>query len=173
MERGSFLVAICVLMTSTAWAQESSKHECHVFVADFANTLAALKENQAPPPGADTTLGRFQPALDLNKPTTQWYSWPGRDLVISATVLYTQRSLPLSKYAMTLAIAVAKGPVPNALADNGAAVAAVSLEPDTFIVSVRQRLLLGGKPWVVGLQCQTRTDEARKRQLEEYQEREQ
>jgi len=119
----------------------------------------------------DLTIGRFQVAPALKAVTTESYLLPGTDLVVSASVLYTERSLPLSKYAVTLAVVLAKGPVPNAIEDTGAALAETSLEPDTFIVSVRQRFLLEGKPWMVGVQCQMMTDEDRKRQIREYQEK--
>lgn len=72
---------------------------------------------------------------------------------------------------MSLGVAVGKRPVPNAIADPTAALAEVDLEIDTFIVRVKKGLLIDETPWIVGLQCQTMTNEARQQQLRESNEK--
>ncbi len=157
MKIGALLSLSLLLPIQTVKAQISDKHACHVFVAEPVT------------PGTDVTLGRFDVVPKLNAPTTKSFTWRGRDLVVTATILYTERSLPLSKYSMTVGVVATKTAVPDAITDPTAAATQVSLEPDTFIVKVRQGILLAGKRWVVGVQCQTMTDEARQQKIQEQQ----
>jgi hypothetical protein len=178
MIRRSVLALAClslIVAPRPAEAEEPRKHECQVYAASldalddleraFQAATVTGKDYERLMREVEKDLGHFQSVVAEEVSTTKSFPLAGTDRIVTVTVYYTDESVPLSGGSMSLAIVVAKAPVKNALVEPGGALAEVDIEPDTFVVRVKQIAVIDGKNWVVGAECQCMSTEERKRQI--------
>lgn len=70
-----------------------------------------------------------------------------------------------SSESMWQGLAVTKEPVENAILAPGASITEVNFDDATYKVRTKQRVLVEGKAWVVGLECQCMTIAERRKRI--------
>ncbi len=169
------LVIAFVGWSSAGSGAQPGMHDCHVYAVDLAEGEKLLRQMMAHPDTnsselqktaqkVEKILGKFKAEVGEEVATTRSYQLPGTDLTVTATVFYTDESMDLSD-SILLGLVIAKGSVDNAIQAPGASVAEVNYEKTTYKVRATQRLLIQGRPWVVGLECQCMSAERREQQL--------
>ena len=158
------LLAGCLLLLSTLTAHaQGSPDACHVYLIDqkvaqkaFDNLGGAEneREQEALMSAGVTILGQFSTIHGEEELTTRTFRIPRSNMIITATVFYTDEIMPTKHGAsMLLGLAVAGQPQKSALAAQSNAVTEV---PDTYdidLVRVKQNINVNGHTYLVGLQC--------------------
>jgi hypothetical protein len=136
---------------------------CHVYVVDVAKARKALDEyHDTGNPEADTkTLAsaqtvftEFTAVVGEEVLTTKTYQFPGSNLVITASVYYTDESMASSEGAdsMLLGIAVSAKAQEDATTSEDNAVAEMTLN-ERDIVRAKKFLRVNGRLYLVGIEC--------------------
>ena len=96
-------------------------------------------------------LGDFQSQMGEEEMTTRAFKISGSALTFTATVYYTDESLP-GDLAL-LCVAVSKKESRNACGENDNSMAELTLADGVRIVRVKKQILLRGRIFVAGLEC--------------------
>jgi hypothetical protein len=159
IRRFSFVLLIIALVSSAALAQ-SSGDSCHVY---FVDVSAAEKAYKSLPSNATQEaqakalssvmkiLGEFQTVVGEEELTTKSYPFPDSKLMITASVFYTDESMPAD--SMMLGLVVSDKALKDALSAPNNAVAEINYNENMKIVRVRKYLEVSGHNYLVGLQC--------------------
>ncbi len=134
---------------------------CHVYVVDVKKAEKAFEEyfdkrgQKAPPPGGaaagETVFPEFYTTVGEEDLTTQTYPFPGSKLFITARVFYTDESMPAE--SMLVGVGVSDKAQHEDMWLENMAVAEVSYDERTNIVRAKQRLKVGGRLYLVGIEC--------------------
>ena len=159
IRRFSFALLMIALVSGAALAQ-SRADACHVY---FVDVSAAEKAYKSLPANATQEaqakalssvmkiLGEFQAVVGEEELTTKTYPFPDSKLVITASVFYTDESMPAE--SMMLGLVVSDRALKDALSAPNNAVAEVNYNENTKIFRVRKYVELNGHNYLVGLQC--------------------
>ena len=159
IRRFSFALLMIALVSGAALAQNSAD-ACHVY---FVDVSAAEKAYKSLPANATQEaqakalssvmkiLGEFQTIVGEEELTTKTYPFPDSKLVITASVFYTDESMPAA--SMMLGLVVSDRALKDALSAPDNAVAEVNYNENTKIFRVRKYVELNGHNYLVGLQC--------------------
>lgn len=154
------LVAMMIAVLSVAALAQSNGDACHVY---FVDVSAAEKAYKSLPANATQEaqakalasvmkiLGEFQAVVGEEELTTKSYPFPDSKLVITASVFYTDESMPAE--SMMLGLVVSDKALKDALSAPNNAVAEVNYNESTKIFRVRKYLEVNGRNYLVGLQC--------------------
>jgi hypothetical protein len=158
--RKLILVAMVIAVLSGAALAQSNSDACHVY---FVDVSAAEKAYKSLPANATQEaqakalasvmkiLGEFQAVVGEEELTTKSYPFPDSKLLITASVFYTDESMPAE--SMMLGLVVSDKALKDALSAPNNAVAEVNYNESTKIFRVRKYLELNGHNYLVGLQC--------------------
>jgi hypothetical protein len=168
------ILSIILLLMAAASALAQPKGDaCHVYLIDSeaaqnaaeAYERATTDEQRARAvSGGVKVLGEFPAKVGEEELTTKTFAFPGSNLVITASVFYTDEMMrsATSSDSMLLGIAVADRAQENALIAPGNAVAEVTLNEGTDAVRVKTNVQVKGRSFLVGLQCNRKQPPARK-----------
>jgi hypothetical protein len=163
-----------LLIVSSAVVAQSSSDACHVYLIDNGLAQKAMEKydkatteqerEKASNNGWVRILGEFSPQVGEEELTTKSFMLPGSKSVVTASVYYTDEMMPsvTSADSMLLGIVVADKAQDNALSAPHNAVAEVTYNQHTDTVRVKTAIKIGGRDFLVGLQCQHQTSPAEK-----------
>lgn len=159
IKRFSFGLLLMALISSAAIAQTGGD-ACHVYVVDVKAaekayaSLGASASQEAQAKALSSVmkiLGEFSTVIGEEELTTKTYPFPDSKLIITASVFYTDESMPAD--SMMLGLAVSDKALKDALSAPNNAVAEVNYDQNTRIVRVRKYLDVNGRSYLIGLQC--------------------
>lgn len=148
-----------MLISASATAQGTAD-ACHVYWVDVKAAQAAFDKlganasSQAQARALSSVmkiLGEFTTKVGEEELTTRSFSFPESRQVITASVYYTDESMPAN--SMMLAIVISDKAQESALSSANNAVAEVSYDEDAMTVRVRKYVEMNGRFFLVGLQC--------------------
>lgn len=154
------LIAVMITVFSSAALAQSNADSCHVY---FVDVSAAEKAYKSLPSNATQEaeakalasvmkiLGEFTTVIGEEESTTKSYPFPGSKLVITASVFYTDESMPAE--SMMLGLVVSDKALKDALSAPNNAVAEVNYNENTKIFRVRKYVEVNGHNYLIGLQC--------------------
>lgn len=158
----ALMLLLAISFSSTTSAQSNSD-ACHIYLVDVKAAQKAYESldpnaNQAAQAKALSSgvkiLGEFTTIVGEEELTTKTYPFPNSKLVVTASVYYTDESMPVS--SMMLAIVVSDKPFKSALRESNNAVAEVSYDDHPKIARVRKYLDVDGRSYLIGLQCNSK-----------------
>jgi hypothetical protein len=167
MRRFGLIAVMVAVLSNTALAQ-SNGDSCHVY---FVDVSAAEKAYTSLPPNATEEaqakalssvmkiLGEFTTVVGEEELTTKSYPFPDSKLMITASVFYTDESMPAE--SVMLGLAVSDKALKDALSAPNNAVAEVNYNENTKIVRVRKYMEVNGRSFLIGLQCNHKATSAK------------
>jgi hypothetical protein len=162
------LIAVMIVVLSGAALAQSNGDSCHVY---FVDVSAAEKAYKSLPPDATQEaqakalssvmkiLGEFTTVVGEEELTTRSYPFPDSKLTITASVFYTDESMPAE--SMMLGLVVSDKALKDALSAPNNAVAEVNYNENTKIFRVRKYVEVNGHNYLVGLQCNHKATSAK------------
>ncbi|HBY58850.1 MAG TPA: hypothetical protein DEH78_03450 [Solibacterales bacterium] len=149
--------------------------DCHVYAVNLNEAERAIRtflqnpnakpeDLKAQAAKSERTLGAFKAPIAEELTTTKSFPFPGTKLTVTATFFYTDETMAFAE-SLWLGLYTGRRAVANALTEPGASIVEVNFDIYTYKVLAKQRMVLDGEPWVIGLQCQTMTDEERRKRL--------
>ncbi|MDQ3817047.1 MAG: hypothetical protein M3362_05080 [Acidobacteriota bacterium] len=159
MKRFGIITVMLLSVSRLAFAQSNSD-QCHVYLVDVKAAEQAYKSlpaNASPEAQAKSLasvmkiLGVFPAKISEEELTTRSFPFPNSKLVITASVFYTDESMPGD--SITLALSVSDKAERDAASAQNNAVAEVNYSANTRVVRVRKRVDVNGRNFLVGLQC--------------------
>jgi hypothetical protein len=142
---------------------EKGTARCHVYAVDteggkrLMEAMQAgkltLEEAKAKVPELEKRLPAFNAPIAEEQPVTRHFDLPGTPLKISATVMFTDESMPVAVNSLWLGLAVGNEKVADALTATGAVIA-----EDTYKLLVKTKRLIDNRQWVIGAECQLVSD---------------
>ncbi len=156
-------VLTVLIATSLAGAQTRSD-VCHVYVVDVAKaTKAARSFRESGDAKADakalavgqTVLPEFRPVIGEEELTTKTYRFPGSNLIITASVYYTDESMASvhGTDSMLVGIVVSPRAQTDAISAENNAVAEVTYGDNVDTVRAKKYLKIKGRLYLVGIEC--------------------
>ena len=154
------LAILMLLLISVATVAQGNTDACHVYWVDVKAAQQAfenLGRNATPQAQARALssvmkiLGEFTAKIAEEELTTKSFPFPDSKQVITASVYYTDESMPHS--SVMLAIVIADKAQESALSSANNAVAEVNYDENTKAVRVRKYVEMNGRFFLVGLQC--------------------
>jgi hypothetical protein len=166
--RKFILIAVMITVLASAALAQGDADSCHVY---FVDVSAAEKAYTSLPPNATQEaqakalssvmkiLGEFTTVVGEEELTTKSYPFPDSKLVITASVFYTDESMPAE--SMMLGIVVSDRALKNALSAPNNAVAEINYNENTKIVRARKYMEVNGRSFLIGLQCNHKATSAK------------
>jgi hypothetical protein len=163
-----FVTCLTLLVSGASFAQANTD-ACHVYWVDVKAAQQAfenLGRNASPQAQARAlssvmkVLGEFTAKVAEEELTTRTFPFPDSKQVITASVYYTDESMPAT--SMMLAIAISDKAQESALSSPNNAVAEVNYDENTKAVRVRKYVEMNGRFFLVGLQCNSKAAAAPK-----------
>ena len=154
-------LASCMLLLIPVLSVEGEcADSCHVYAVDV---LAAQKAYERFKPSGDdakdkkaletgtTILGTFSTKVGEEELTTKTYRLPGSRLIVTASVFYTDESMP--RDSILLGLAISEKPEADAIGALNNAVAEAAYDDHFEAVRVKRLAIIEGRRWLVGLEC--------------------
>lgn len=164
-------VLILLAASSVAFAQ-SNDDVCHVYVVDVAVSSKALDNfRETGNPEADaktlsagqTLFPEFRTSFQEENLTTKHYPFPNSKLIITASVYYTDESMPsygngkydVNDQSILIGIIVSKKAQESALTAStpNSAITEVTYDEWTNKVRAKQYVKVRGRLYLVGIEC--------------------
>lgn len=167
---------ILVTFLACGVAAQTRADTCHVYVLDLAKSSRALKAAEKAESeeavaralsAAQTTFPEFQPKIGEEELTTRHYPFPGNELVITASVYYTDESMASHgegatgsrNDSMLIGIVVANRGKASAIEPQaGNAITEVTYDQYTNKIRAKQYVKVRGRLYVVGIECDCMAD---------------
>jgi hypothetical protein len=158
------VVAALFLSASVAAVAQNNSDSCHIYLVDVKAAEQAYKSlppNASPEVQARALasvmkiLGVFPTKVAEEELTTKTFPFPDSKLVITASVFYTDESMPAD--SITLGLVVSDKAEKNAISAPNNAVSEVNYDGNTKIVRVRKYVDVNGRNFLVGLQCDSKS----------------
>ena len=155
------LIAVVLLCASGSVPAQNSSDSCHVYLVDVKaaqKTYETLAPNASPEAQAKALasvmkiLGVFPAVVGEEEMTTKSFPVPESKLIITASVFYTDESMPTD--SMTLGLVVSNRAEKDAISAPNNAVSEVNYDGNTKMVRVRKYVDVNGRNFLVGLQCE-------------------
>jgi hypothetical protein len=169
MKRTIF-TGLLVLLTSAAAAAQAKPQAqptgdaCHVYVVDVKKAekffeeysekggRTALPQTAAEAARAgEVVFPEFYTTVGEEDLTTKTYPFPGSKLFIIARVFYTDESMPAE--SMLVGVGVSEKEKHEDMWLENMAVAEVAYNEQTNVVRAKQRLKVGGRLYLLGVEC--------------------
>ncbi|MCA1566207.1 MAG: hypothetical protein LC803_11330 [Acidobacteria bacterium] len=154
-----------MLLLSNVAVAQSQSDACHVYVVDVAKARKAFENfRETGNAQADakamsvgqTLFPEFRTVIGEEELTTKTYPFPGSNLVITASVFYTDESMPAE--SMLLGIVVSNKAQANAISAEENAVAEVVYDEHTDIVRAKKYMNVRGRSYLVGVECRCKEE---------------
>lgn len=154
----SLMIAIFIALglASTIKAQSDV---CHVYVVDSALAErydnASEKERARLAKAAQTLFPKFQPKVGEEELTTKTYRFPRSKLIITASVFYTDESLPSVKSADSIIVGIVVSPkkLREAFDTDNNAIAEATYTSEPLTIRTRKFVRVNHRSYVVGIEC--------------------
>jgi hypothetical protein len=163
-----FVIWLALLISRTSFAQGSTD-ACHVYWVDVKAAQQAFESlgknatRQAQARALSSVmriLGEFTAKVGEEELTTRSFPFPDSKQVITASVFYTDESMPHE--SVMLAVVISDKAQESALSAPNNAVAEVNYDQNTKAVRVRKYVEMQGRFFLVGLQCNRKVSPASK-----------
>jgi len=154
----SVIVAIFIGLSLAATAR-AQRDVCHVYVVDTALARqyedASEKERERLAKMAQTIFPEFRPTIGEEELTTKTYRFPRSKLIITASVFYTDESLPSVKSAdsILVGIVVSSKKQREALSADNNAVAEATYTSEPITVRAKTFVRVSNRSYAVGIEC--------------------
>jgi hypothetical protein len=167
--KGLGLAIMMGALTSITAIAQSATDACHVYVVDVKAAQKAyesLGSNSSQEAQAKALasvmkiLGEFPAIVGEEELTTKSFLFPESKLVVTASVFYTDESMPAD--SITLGLVVSDKAVKDAIGAPNNAAAEANYTEQTKIVRVKKYVEVNGRSFLVGLQCDHRSQNAPK-----------
>jgi hypothetical protein len=156
--------ALFILMILTVATAQTRVDRCHVFVVDVKKAGKAINGfRETGNAGIDAkavSIGQkmfpeFRPLIGEEELTTKTYRFPRSNLIITASVFYTDESMASSQTndSMLLGIVVSRRAHGDATVGPGAVFTDVTYNDGTDTVRVHKNMMVNGRLYIVGLEC--------------------
>ena len=156
--------ATLVLLAASFAAGQTRADRCHVFVVDVKKSAKAISRfhdtGNATADAKALSTGQkmfpeFHPTIGEEELTTKTYKFPGSNLIISASVYYTDESMASSQTnnSMLLGIVVSRRARSDATVGTDAVFCEVTYNDGTDTVRVHKYTRVNGRLNIVGLEC--------------------
>jgi hypothetical protein len=143
---------------------QSESDSCHVYAVDVLTAQRAFERFQ--PSGDDakdrkaleagtTIVGTFSTRVGEEVLTTKTYRLPSSRLIVTASVFYTDESMP--RESILVGLAISEKPEADAIGALNNAVAEAAYDDHFAVVRVKRLAIIEGRRWLVGLECRKRT----------------
>lgn len=163
MKRIIFVQLTLLLAASLAEAQTRSD-VCHVYVVDVAKATRAVRSfRESGDAGADakalaagqTIFAEFRPVIGEEELTTKTYRFPESNLMITASVYYTDESMASVRGSdsMLLGIVISPRGQANAISAENNAVAELTAGDNVDTARAKKYLKVKGRLYLVGIEC--------------------
>ena len=137
-----------------------SGDSCHVYAVDVLTAQKAFERFK--PSGDDakdrkaleagtTIVGTFSTKVGEEELTTKTYRLPGSRLIVTASVFYTDESMP--RDSILLGLTISEKPEPDAIGALNNAVAEAAYDDHFSVVRVKRLAIIEGRRWLIGLEC--------------------
>ena len=149
-------ILIAMVLSETTRAQGDV---CHVFVVDSAiaeRYYNASKEEQARLEKAvQTIFPEFRPNIGEEELTTKTYRFPRSKLIITASVFYTDESLPSVKSADSIMVGIVVSPkrLREAFFADNNTVAETTYTGEPLTIKARKFVRVNNRLYAVGIEC--------------------
>lgn len=145
---------------------QTRRDVCHVYVVDVAQAqkaAAAFRESGNPQADAkalsagQTVFPEFFPKIGEEELTTKTFRFPKSNLIITASVFYTDESMASAKGndSMLLGIVVSPKAAQDATSAPNNAVTEVTYNDSFDTVRTKKFLTVNGRQFLVGLECRS------------------
>jgi hypothetical protein len=157
--------ATLLLLLTVGFAPGQTRVDrCHVFVVDVKTSGKAINSfRETGDVTADAKrlstgqkmFPEFHPRIGEEELTTKTYKFPGSNLIISASVYYTDESMASSQTnnSMLLGIVVSRRARSDATVGLDAVFAEVTYNDSTDTVRVHRYTRVNGRLFIVGVEC--------------------
>ena len=163
MKRVVIANLIIVLGLSTASAQSRSDI-CHVYVVDVAKarkaaaTFIETGNEQADAKAlsvGQTVFPEFKPVVGEEELTTKTYRFPGSNLMITASVFYTDESMASAEGSDSMLVGIAVSPkgLKDALSAENNAVSELTDNDKLDTVRAKKYLRVNRRLYLLGIEC--------------------
>ena len=158
-----------LILISASAAAQGNTDACHVYWVDVKaaqqafDKLGTNASQQAQSRALSSVmkiLGEFTAKVGEEELTTKSFPFPESKQVITASVYYTDESMPAT--SVMLAIVISDKAQESALSSANNAVAEVNYDENTKAVRVRKYVEMNGRFFLVGLQCNRKAGSAPK-----------
>ena len=161
-----FLISLITLLSVNVATAQKNNDRCHVYVVDVEKTQKILEDFKTTGnsvtdakllAAGQTVLPEFRPVIGEEELTTKSYPFPESDLIITASVYYTDESMASSRGndSMQLGIVVSSKAQKNALSVDGSSITEITLN-DRDTVRAKKFLTVKGRLYLVGVECRCR-----------------
>ena len=144
---------------------QSESDSCHVYAVDVLTAQKAFERFK--PSGDDakdrkaleagtTIVGTFSPKVGEEELTTKTYRLPGNRLIVTASVFYTDESMP--RESILLGLTISEKPEADAIGALNNAVAEAAYDDHFAAVRVKRLAMIEGRRWLIGLECRKAPD---------------
>jgi len=152
-----------VLALGTAGAQARSD-VCHVYVVDVAKAKRAaesfIETGNAEADAKALSVGQtvfpeFKPLLGEEELTTRTYRFPGSNLIITASVYYTDESMASAEGSDSMLVGIVVSPrgQKNALSSENNAASELTNNDNLDTVRVKKYLRVKRRLYLLGIEC--------------------
>ncbi len=158
------LANLIVLLLSTVVVAQNQGDTCHVYILDVVKARKAFDEfHETGNAQADakalsvgqTLFPEFRTVVGEEELTTKTYPFPSSNLIITASVYYTDESMASSEGAdsMLLGIVLSSKAQRDAISAENNAVAEVTDNDNTDTVRAKKYVKVNGRLYLVGIEC--------------------
>ena len=155
------LMVLLVLGMGTA---QTRRDACHVYVVDVAMGKKAFEgfretgNSQADAKAlavGQTVFPEFHPRMGEEELTTKTYPFPKSNLVVTASVYYTDESMASAEGADSMLVGIAVSPKPqrDAISAENNAVSEVTENESLDTVRAKKYVKVNGRLYLVGIEC--------------------
>lgn len=153
-----------VLLASSITAAQTRSDVCHVYVVDVANTTKAVEsvvesgDDEAYAKAlasGQTVFPEFRPLVGEEELTTKTYRFPRSNLIITASVYYTDESMRSVAGADSMLVGIVTSPraQTNAISTENNAVSEVTYSDNLDTVRAKKYVRVKGRLYLVGVEC--------------------
>jgi hypothetical protein len=167
------IVVLVILLTASNLASaQSTNDQCHVYVVDIAASRKAFDDlRETGDADADakkllvgqTTFPVFMTSFQEEQLTTKHYRFPHSKLIITASVYYTDESMPsygngkydVNDQSMLIGILVSTKALKSAVSSSTpkSALAETTYDEWTNKVRAKQYVRIRGRSFLIGIEC--------------------
>jgi len=158
------IVQLLVLLATSLAGAQTRSDVCHVYAVDVAKaTKAARSFRESGDAEADakalsagqTVFAEFHPVIGEEELTSKTYRFPGSNLIITASVYYTDESMASVHGADSMLVGIVISPraQKDATSAENNAVAEVTYGDNVDTVRAKKYLKVKGRLYLVGIEC--------------------
>jgi hypothetical protein len=152
------LAKFIILLALSAASAQTKCDVCHVYLIDSRIAEKGFENitDETYQAKATKIIGEFLPKIYEDELTNKYFSFPGSNLVITASVLYTDELMGSknTQDSLLVGIVVSNKKEKSALSVMNNAVAEVTYDKNTDKVRAKKFVKVKGRTYLVGLECE-------------------